>query len=420
MYKKLFRTALFCLLLAGVFFHIGGCDNSNGSGGGSNIQAGADTFTPLIIEFLTEPVPFAGSDGKVHLVYEIQISNAVALPFQVNSLEVLNAADQSQLFAEFSGEDVMSALQKIPGRIPTNLIDGGTNAIFFITFSVDSMNDVPEKLIHRLTMTVPGGIPEQFLAFLDLPLDSQEITQTYGELNVSPREAILISPPLKGGRWVAADGCCTAERHVRAVMPINGKQVISQRFAIDFEILNHQDLIFVGDPHDVHSYFSYGQEVISAADGQVVAAVDGFDDQIPGEAPPLIPLEEADGNHVVIDHGNGNFAFYAHLIKGSVTVEEGDFVTRGQLLGLVGNSGNTIAPHLHFHMMAGPSTFGSNGLPYIFDGFELLARSASTEAFDEAEANGTPLEMVPVSNPGTRVNELSLDQSVMIFPGQSK
>lgn len=410
---------MFFTLIAGAFLNIGGCHNSNGSGG-SNIGAGAETFTPLTVEFLTEPVPFAGSDGKVHLVYEIQISNAVPLSFQVNSLEVLNAADHGQVFTEFSGEDVMSALQIIPGRIPTNLIEGGTNAIFFITFSVDSMDDVPGKLTHRFKITVPGGIPEQFLAFLDLPLDSQEITQTYGELNVSLREAILISPPLKGGRWVAADGCCTAERHVRAVMPINGKQVISQRFAIDFEILNEEDLVFVGDPKDVNSYFSYGQEVISAAEGQVVTAVDGFDDQIPGELPPVITLEEADGNHVVIDHGNGNFALYAHLIKGSVAVEEGDFVTRGQLLGLVGNTGNTSAPHLHFHMMAGISTFGSNGLPYVFDGFELLARAASTEAFDEAEINGTPLEIVPVSNPGNRVNELSLDLSIVIFPGQSK
>ncbi len=420
MNKKLCGTALFCLLLAGAFFHIGGCSDSGGNGRGSNIQAGADTFTPLIIEFLTEPVPFAGSDSKVHLVYEIQISNAVPLPLQVNSLEVLNAADHGQVFAEFSGEEVMGALQIIPGRIPTNLIEGGTNAIFFITFSVDSINDVPNKLTHTFNITVPGGIPEQFLAFLDLPLDSQEIIQTYGELNVSPRDAILISPPLRGGRWVAADGCCTAERHVRAVMPVNGKQIISQRFAIDFEILNEDDLIYVGDPKDVNSYFSYGQEVISAAEGQVITSVDGFDDQVPGELPPVITLEEADGNHVVIDHGNGNFALYAHLIKGSVAVKEGDFVTRGQLLGLVGNTGNTSAPHLHFHMMAGVSTFGSNGLPYVFDGFELLARSASTEAFDEAEINGTPLEMVPVSNPGNRVNELSLDQSVVIFPGQSK
>lgn len=416
MYKKLVSLMLFCLFILGVFIHIGGCNNSNASGSGSNIDSGKDTFTPLLIEFLTEPVPFTGSDGKFHLVYEMQITNAVPLSFEFNSLEVLNAINQDEVLAEFSGNNVMNSLQIIPGRIPTNLIEGGTSAIFFINFSVDSLNNIPGKLTHRFNITVPGGIPEQFLEFLDLPLDSQEIIQIYGDLNVNMFEVIVLSPPLKGGRWVAADGCCTSERHVRAVMPINGKQIISQRFAIDFEILNDDDLFYVGDPKDVNSYFSYGQEVISAAEGLVVTAVDGFDDQIPGELPAVITLEEADGNHIVVDHGNGNFALYAHLIKGSVAVKEGDFVTRGQFLGLVGNTGNTSAPHLHFHVMSGTSTFGSNGLPYVFDGFELIARSASTEAFDEAEINGTPLEMISVNNPGNHVNELSLDQSIVIFP----
>ena len=80
-----------------------------------------------------------------------------------------------------------------------------------------------------------------------------------------------------------------------------------------------------------------------------------------GQLPPGIPLEEADGNYVVIDLGGGNFAFYAHMIKGSVAVEVGDFVTRGQVIGLVGNTGNTSAPHLHFHMI--PRT-NDDGLGY--------------------------------------------------------
>lgn len=420
MRKSFFGAILVCLVLVGAFFHVGGCSKSNGSGGGFDIAEGTEIFTPILVQFLTEPIPFSGSDGRVHLVYEIQMSNAVTLPLQINSLEILNASDNEQVFAEYNGDEVLGALQIIPGRIPTKLIEGGTNALFYITFSLDNMNELPDKLIHRFSFTVPGGIPEQFLTLLGLPTDAEQITQTYGELNINKQDVIVIGPPLKGGRWVAADGCCTAERHVRAVMPINGKQVISQRFAIDFEILNDDDLIFVGDPRDVNNYFSYGQEVISVAEGKVIAAADGFEDQIPGELPDVITLEEADGNHVVIDHGNGNFALYAHFIKGSVAVKEGDFVTRGQLLGLVGNSGNTSAPHLHIHMMAGTSTFGSNGLPYLFDGFELLARSASTEAFDNAEINGVPLEMVPVENPGPRVNELSLDQSIIIFPGESK
>ena len=147
----------------------------------------------------------------------------------------------------------------------------------------------------------------------------------------------------------------------------------------------------------------------------MVTVVNGFEDQIPGQLPPGITLAEADGNHVVLDLGGGRFALYAHLIKDSITVEEGQQVTRGQVLGLVGNSGNTLAPHLHFHVMDSPSSLGSNGLPYMHDNYELLERGASTEAFDDAEATGIPLETVPVDNPGPQTDNLMLDLSIVNF-----
>ena len=95
--------------------------------------------------------------------------------------------------------------------------------------------------------------------------------------------------------------------------------------------------------------------------------VNEFEDQIPGQLPPGITLAEADGNHVVLDLGGGRFALYAHLIKDSITVEVGEQVVPGQVIGLLGNSGNTTAPHLHFHVMDSPSSLGSNGLPYMYD-----------------------------------------------------
>jgi hypothetical protein len=66
--------------------------------------------------------------------------------------------------------------------------------------------------------------------------------------------------------------------------------------------------------------------------------------------------------------------------------------------------------------MDGPSTLGSNGLPYVIDEFESKEKAPSTEAFDRAEIEGIPLEVVPVENPGIHKNELPLDQSVVVFP----
>ena len=60
--------------------------------------------------------------------------------------------------------------------------------------------------------------------------------------------------------------------------------------------------------------------------------------------------------------------------NGSVAVAPGDRVRRGQGLGKLGNSGNTSAPHLHFHIMAGASAIGSNGIDYVIDAFALAGQ----------------------------------------------
>jgi hypothetical protein len=406
---------IFAALISTGAFHLTSCDSTNGQGG-EPVESGSNQFTPIIVSFLTEPHPVLGSDGRYHLVYELQLTNTTPLTWRINSLETLDKNNQSRVLASFSGDTVAGKNRIIPGGDLSADLGGGETSIFFITFSVDSKEQIPAAIIHRFAITVPGGIPEGFLSFLSLPTDLSEIVLIYADTAISTQEAVVIGPPLKGGRWVAADGCCIAQRHVRAALPINGKFTVAQRFAIDWEKLNEDDLIYVGDPLDVENYFSYGEEVIAVASGRVVAAVDKYEDQIPGQLPPGLPIEEADGNYVVIDVGGGNFAFYAHMIKGSITVEEGDFVTRGQVIGLLGNSGNTSAPHLHFHILAGPETLGSNGLPYVTDGYELVARGASTAAFDNAEINGVPLEIVPVPNPGIHTNDMFLDLSIVNFP----
>ena len=74
---------------------------------------------------------------------------------------------------------------------------------------------------------------------------------------------------------------------------------------------------------------------------------------------------------MIIDHGNGEFSFLAHMKMGSVRVKTGDTVKAGQVIGLLGNSGNSDAPHLHYHFMAGPTVFKNDGLPSKFKNIEM-------------------------------------------------
>jgi hypothetical protein len=83
----------------------------------------------------------------------------------------------------------------------------------------------------------------------------------------------------------------------------------------------------------------------------------GGEPAIPGGGSALLFMD------VVVKIAPKRFAFYAHMQPGSLRVKEGDRVRKGQILGLLGNTGNTDAPHLHFHIMDGPSPLQSNGLP---------------------------------------------------------
>ncbi len=93
----------------------------------------------------------------------------------------------------------------------------------------------------------------------------------------------------------------------------------------------------------------------------------------------------------------------------------GGFVPAAEGSGLVGNFGNSLAPHLHFHVMSGPLALASNGLPYEVDSFTLTGQTPGTEAFDEAEDKVTPLEVTPIEPPKAFTDAMPLDQNVVRF-----
>lgn len=171
-----------------------------------------------------------------------------------------------------------------------------------------------------------------------------------------------------------------------------------------------------GDPADVHSYPDYGSNVLAVAEGKVVSTLNSLDDQIPGKLPDpkTITLQNVDGNHIVIDLGNGKFAFYAHLQKNSVLVKPGDHVKRGQALAKLGNTGNTSAPHLHFHIMDGSSVLGSNGLPYIIDSFRL-AGQIPLEKFEAATGPEGDWSADVLPKPPPHRKELPMDLTIVDF-----
>lgn len=198
---------------------------------------------------------------------------------------------------------------------------------------------------------------------------------------------------------------------------MNGKLYLGQRFAIDWNGVDSESRFVVGDPDLNPSWTFYAKPVIAVADARVVAAVDRFPNQIPNHPNP-VTLPQADGNHVILALGHGRFAFYAHLKPDSVRVKPGQRVRRGQLIGLLGNSGSSSGPHLHFHVMNRPSPLASDGLPYVFDRFRLSGRIPPLDDSLMATVNAGEPVSIDRAGAGARRRELPLGRDVVSFgPG---
>ncbi|WP_377517945.1 M23 family metallopeptidase [Microbulbifer taiwanensis] len=358
-------------------------------------EAAADTneFTPVVASVLAAPVPVRGSDGRYHFVYELMISNSNNFEWELQSVEVFAGGESETLLHRIAAESVAANTQLLGTRAQVDSLKPAQSALVFIQFAVDSEEAIPERLVHRLAVTVPGGLPEKITDLLQLPAGQAHLVETVAPVAVDRRMVVALAPPLEGAGWIAANGCCDSITHVRSDLPVNGQLHISQRFAIDWLKVNEERRLYVGDPQDLNSWFGYGNKVLAVADGLVVTVVDKFSNQKPFVLPAetgAITLEEIDGNHVIIALGNGQYAFYAHLQPGSIRVKQGETVKTGQLLGLLGNTGNTGAPHLHFHIMQGGSSLGSNGLPYVFRAFTLMGKTSEHAFFDVGLEDNTP------------------------------
>ncbi len=159
------------------------------------------------------------------------------------------------------------------------------------------------------------------------------------------------------GPWFVFWGGRTIKENYHAVAK-------DQRFAYDF-VQTKAGTSHSGDGRSNDQYHCWEKPIRAPGSGTVVAAVDGIDDNEPGTMNPSQPV----GNHVILDHGNGEYSFLAHLKKGTVKVETGNRVASGDLLGLCGNSGNSSEPHLHYHLQTTAEFGRGEGLPAQFGSY---------------------------------------------------
>jgi len=243
-----------------------------------------------------------------------------------------------------------------------------------LLFPPDQIHDYYFSI--QLPVPINQKRPERIsgkLVFTDTLLNS---TVVAGGWVFTPRydeSPTLIQPPVRGKHWMFYDHAGNGY-HFYSMVFTGGQIGTGERFATDVLRLNEiQDHYYDGDPGQNSSYFSYGDTLYAVADGVVEECRDSVTDNDGNRKNHqdfYVPIDYA-GNYLIINIGNGHYAMYAHCKTHSLMTGKGDSVKAGQPIALLGNSGNTSAPHLHFQVTGGPDFFMSRGQPFVFKEFYL-------------------------------------------------
>ena len=241
----------------------------------------------------------------------------------------------------------------------------GPNEVLLLTRQHFSLDFTPDQL----QVTVLGA-------------DASGKQQTLSrQVKVAPQVASVSYAMPVSGAWLMTS-LPSIESHHRLAPP--------SEFAVDFFRTGSNGNIHDGDVLDANNFFGYGANVTAAADGEVVFVID---DEVQDRAVFFAKEGESEddvgarvqehnmrryakdfaraaaGNIITIKHTSPEgheYSSYGHLKAGSVAVKVGDVVKRGQVIGQVGDTGDSAAVHLHFQVNAGPNAFMSKSIPVTF------------------------------------------------------
>jgi len=248
-------------------------------------------------------------------------------------------------------------------------------------------------------------VPDRTVLSPDLTLDPGEAVIVSSQVFAfrGARDALRVR--VNGGEAVRELPISLGQSKIAYAFPLNGTWYVGagssfhtghrwspmEEFAFDFVRTGADGRTYRGKGTRFIDYYAYKEPVFAAASGKVIIAINDE-----GEDPAAMkqPDETVEvyferlqqeqferieggaraigGSQVMIDHGNGEYSFYAHLKPGSLRVKEGDVVDAGVQLGLLGSSGNSTEPHLHFQVCNAPDPLSCAGIPVRWADAELL------------------------------------------------
>ncbi|KMK75623.1 M23 family metallopeptidase [Alkalihalobacillus pseudalcaliphilus] len=214
--------------------------------------------------------------------------------------------------------------------------------------------------------------------------------------------SIIMEFPLRG-EWYSPNTPGTK-------IPSHGTNRLGARYAIDFVQVNWErkgrpayrnnfvQYLFLGVP--IEKYYCWGQNIYAPCDGVIIQAEDGYKEREKTNwiadmsnayknaryfDPEKDDIQSVAGNYIIIKYKEGIYAALVHLQTGSIQVSVGQRVRKGDLIGRVGHSGNSFAPHLHFQLMDSSDIANAVGVPFAFKEYEIY-----TDGVWKKVTNGIP------------------------------
>lgn len=232
--------------------------------------------------------------------------------------------------------------------------------IILFIISIYKSNKLVKDLPFKGIPSLKGKIKTTLFIIIALVFLSRNLG-IVSSITVDDDEALHLSFPLKDGTYYVGHGGSSTEMNYHyAYEP--------QQYALDILQLNRLGMRAKGlYPDTLENYVIFEKPIHSPCSGDILDVENNMINLTPGEADSDQPL----GNFVALQCEDSEATVYmAHMLKGSVNIAAGDTVATGEVIGAVGNSGNTSEPHLHIH-----AEKDGIGIPMTFKGKYPLRNS---------------------------------------------
>lgn len=354
----------------------------------SGIAAFATAEPRVTIQAAPEHPIIEMRDASKSVNFDMVVHNASALTLRIAKIEI-SAYDAGHHLALRKALNTDAFAPSI-AVIGNQMLAPGASLDVFNPFSQFDAAMPVDRLQFAFCLQRENTPAEQNANLHRLPDDCDFIK----EFSVTPRAydgKTALALPVRGKVFVW-EGHDFYAHHFRVPMSNAKVKAIgitanSNEFASDFIYTDAEGGEYKGDPRKAENWYSYGKPIYAPGAGTVRETANDIPDNWYKDAKatsighPVLPAGKDPkdiGNYVLIDHGNGEFSLLVHMKPGSVTVKPGDHVAQGQQIGQIGFAGDSLFPHLHYSLMAGPVDEKDWGIPAYFTHYHRLMGGAST------------------------------------------